>query len=202
MRYLSQIALGLLMTQGAIAQDPGPIDWSLARRLTWDDFAGSVPPGTEPHRVAETSAALAWSYEYRLEWSRDRCVFSIVDIRSFARFNPISSWARPGDRTDHVLVHEQGHFDITELYRAKFAAETNRFLTEQRTCRGRSDRAAARMAEGEIARLLGSTYEDIWQQYRREQESYDAETQHGIDRVAQEAWLARISAALRAAKLP
>jgi hypothetical protein len=58
------------------------------------------------------------------------------------------------------------------------------------------------MAEGEIARLLGSTYEDIWQQYRREQESYDAETQHGIDRVAQEAWLARISAALRAAKLP
>jgi hypothetical protein len=198
-RLLSAIVLAFMTCPVAVADDSGAIEWSQERRLIWNDFAGSVPSGTDEIRVAETSASLAWSYEYTLEWSRDRCVFSIVDISASALFHPGNSWVRPGHRTDPVLLHEQGHFDITQLYRERFAARTREFLGAERNCRGRNERAAARSVESEIAQTLGSAYKEIWRNYRREQERYDAETRHGIDSSAQAAWSERISNSLSSA---
>jgi hypothetical protein len=201
MRILNAFILSLLLAECVIADDADVIEWSAERRLSWDDFAGGVPSGTDENRVAETSASIAWSFQYRVELSRERCVFRIVAINTFARFNPDSSWVRPGHRTDAVLKHEQGHFDITQIYRERFAAQTREFLDSNRTCRGRTDRAATRSTESEITQLLGSVYEDIWQQYRSEQERYDAETRHGIDSNAQAAWSEQISESLSAPAL-
>lgn len=196
MRYPGAIVLSLLTCGLVMADEAGILEWSAARRLSWDDFSGSIPSGTDENRVAATNASLAWSYEYRLEWSRDRCVFSIVNVNTFARFHKEGSWVRPGHRTDAVLQHEQGHFDLTKVYKEKFAARTRDFIGSERTCRGRNDRAATRWAETEIAQLVGSIYDDIWRQYRQQQESYDAETRHGIDSVAQAAWSEEIAALL------
>lgn len=198
MRLTGAIVISLFAAQCAVANDSEFLDWSAARRLSWDDFTAGVPSGTEGNRVAETSASIAWSYEYRLEWSRDRCVYRIVAINTWARFNPDSSWVRPGHQTDAVLAHEQGHFDITELYRERFAAQTSELLDADRSCRGRTNRAVTQSAEREITQTLGMAYEEIWQQYRVEQERYDADTQHGIDADAQAEWLKRISESLNA----
>lgn len=198
MRILNAFILSFLLAECVIADDSGVIEWSGEQRLSWDDFNGGVPSGTDEARVAETSASIAWSYQYRLEWSRERCVFRIVAINTFARFHPDSSWVRPGHRTDAVLKHEQGHFDITQLYRERFAAKTGEYLDTNRICRGRNDRAATRTAESEIKQVLGSIYEDIWRQYRNEQERYDAETRHGIDSNSQAAWSEKISESLSA----
>jgi hypothetical protein len=185
----------------ALADNAEPIEWSAARPLSWDDFVGHVPRGIDERRVAATNASLVWSYKYIVEWSRDACAFRITSIDSAALFNPDGSWVRPGHRTDSVLRHEQGHFDIAQLHKLRFETETREFLGGQRSCSGRNERQVTRSAEREIARLVGTIYEDVWAQYRREQEVYDRETSHGINSSSQAEWTKNIASLLEAVEL-
>ncbi|MDH3644801.1 MAG: DUF922 domain-containing Zn-dependent protease [Gammaproteobacteria bacterium] len=200
MRALLTICLAFFGSQATSADNLPLIEWNSERPLTWDDFQGSVPSGADEARVASTTASLSWSYEYQFSLSRDTCAFSIVTIDSAALFHPDESWVRAGHRNAAVLAHEQVHFDIAQLYFERFVAETRELIGSDRECRGRSERTAARNAEREVTRLVGSVYDEVWRQYRSRQESYDRETRHGIDTVAQAGWTQEIAASLRAVK--
>ena len=190
------MALAVVAVQIATANEGALIEWNPERLLTWDDFDGPVPERVGDNRVAAASVSLSWSYEYMLEWSRNTCRFSINKIESAALFHPETSWVRPGHRNDAVLGHEQVHFDITEWYKRRFERETAAFVGVDRSCRGGNEQAAARYIQREISRLVGSKYDEIWQQYRREQEAYDSETRHGIDTARQAEWAAKVAAEL------
>lgn len=181
----------------ALADAPASIAWSSARPLTWDDFVGTVPGEADPARVAASNTSLSWSYQYRIAWTRGECSFEIVRIESAAEFIPAGSWVRPGHENDRVLRHEQGHFDITRIHQRRFAESANPFVGVARPCRGNSERRARRSAEREIAELVGSLYEDTWQQHEQSQEAYDRETRHGIDTDVQAEWTARLADLLR-----
>ncbi|HUF72570.1 MAG TPA: hypothetical protein VMR74_06710 [Gammaproteobacteria bacterium] len=183
----------LLFPVFAAAEDATMIEWSPARPLAWDDFQGAVPSGAAPERVAAANTSLSWSYAYEVEWSRGTCTFRIMSIESAAGFHPEGSWARPNHRTPDVLLHEQGHFDITRLHYVEFVERTRGLIGDTRECRGSSERRAKRNAESEIARLAGTVYEGVWREYRREQEAYDDETRHGIDTGTQAEWTRRIA---------
>lgn len=176
----------------AVAEDPPTIEWSRARPLTWGDFQGAVPAGAAPERVATSNTSLSWSYAYDVEWSRGNCVFRIQSIESSAGFHPEGSWSRPDHRTPAVLVHEQGHFDLTRLHHLEFVARTRGLVGKSRPCRGDSERRARRDVEDQIASLAGAEYEAVWREHLREQERYDDETRHGIDIEAQAQWTRRI----------
>ena len=47
-----------------------------------------------------------------------------------------------------------------------------------------------------VDELAGTIYDDVWRRYLLEQDSYDAETRHGIDTAAQALWISRIAALL------
>lgn len=173
-----------------------PIEWSPARLLTWDDFLGPVPANADRQRVAATAASLAWSYEYALERSGRSCLYRLVSIGSAAQFHPETSWARPEHRNAAILAHEQGHFDIAQIYKERFRSATRELVGQTHRCRGRSERRSRRNAEREIEKLVGSIYEDVWRSYRNEQEAYDAATRHGIDTEAQAEWSAKIATLL------
>lgn len=195
------LALLLLLAVDTIATAAGPaIEWSSQRRLVWEDFRGPVPAGATDERVAATAASLSWSNEYSIAWSRDTCSFSIARIDSAALFHPETSWVRPGHRTPDVLEHEQGHFDIAQIFHHQFELETARLVGASRECRGRNQRAASRFAEREVGELIGTIYDEVWRQYRAEQEAYDHETRHGIDAAAQAAWTREIAARLETAQ--
>jgi hypothetical protein len=204
MRSLGAISLMILGAQAGITADPVAIEWDSEARLTWDDFEGPVPRRAEAERVASTAASIAWSYELKIEWSRDACVFGIVKLDSIALFHPESSWVRPEHRTAAILEHEQGHFDIAQLYNEKFQAETRELVGSFQACNGQSERQATRNAGREMSELVGPIYSDVWQQYRRAQETYDSETRHGIDVEAQARWTESIENSLeqRQALLP
>jgi hypothetical protein len=202
MRSLGLICLLVAAARPGIAAEPVTIEWDAARPLTWADFKGPVPAGAEEHRVASTASSLGWSYAFEIEMSEDRCTFGIVRLDSTALFHPEKSWVRPGHRTAEVLEHEQGHFDIAKLFLEKFRAATREFVGARRPCDGRSERKARRDAEREISRQVGTLYEEIWRQYELRQQTYDAETRHGIDREAQARWTETISMSLRSAAEP
>ena len=95
-----------------------------------------------------------------------------------------------------VLEHEQGHFDIAQQFNQKLRMATRNLVGSVHACGGQNERRATRNAEREISRLVGSVYDEIWQQYTSAQDAYDRETVHGIDRGAQARWTRSIATGL------
>jgi len=192
------ILLALITAAAAGADDTAVIEWSPQRPLTWSDFLDSVPRTADEIRVAATTASISWSYKYSVAHSSARCTFTITEIGSVAGFHPGSSWVRAEHRNPGVLAHEQGHFDIAQIYREKFIAATRELIGFSDECLGRNKRTAAEDSERRIAEIVGSVYEEIWNQYRSHQEQYDADTVHGSDTAAQARWTEDIHALLSA----
>jgi hypothetical protein len=84
-------------------REKGYLYWG-DRQLTWEDFKGRGP-GNTPY-VALTHSAIKMNFggEEKKVW------FTIETI-----FDHKQSWKKK-NVDDHVLKHEQGHFDITEIH--------------------------------------------------------------------------------------
>ena len=85
-------------------------------RLRWNDFAGRVPASADAGTAAFVStrfrADAPWTYDGN-DGSR---VYSITSVSTTVSVNRSSMWARTGAaRSPSMLVHEQGHFEITAL---------------------------------------------------------------------------------------
>jgi hypothetical protein len=194
------IGLVLLALAGAV---PSPraataegVAWSTDRPLRWSDFAGSVERGTADENVAATVASLNWTYAYEFERAGERCRYRITAIRAFATFHPDQSWVKPDHTTASVLAHEQGHFDVTQVHKLMFEAATRDLVGAGGACEGRTDNRISRFIQDAANRRIGPIYDDVWSNHLRIQALYDLETGHGTRAAPQQAWLARIAAAL------
>ena len=79
------------------------IDWQENRRLSWSDFEGQVNRQSEA--AALTSTYLGFQY---------RVKNNVFTYNIACRFAKKRSWGLI--KNDWILNHEQGHFDISELY--------------------------------------------------------------------------------------
>lgn len=154
------------------ADDMERIVWSPDRPLGRSDFRGSPPPGSE------LSALSSWTIEVAgLRCGPDGTLHG----RARAVFLPDRSWvrARPSDA---LLEHEQGHFDLAEV----FARELDERLRQEgeRICRSTGAKGAQRL------------YDDVLDAAERESARYDAETDRGRRPEAQRRWRRTITAAL------
>lgn len=149
--------------------------WSSSRRLTWDDFKGTVPAA-----VTEEAAHL----EYGLFYGA-RCTGRTFDFRVIAAMIPGDSWVRrsvvasPADNA-RILQHEQTHFNLTEL-RARKMRQYMAGLYEP--CL-RADQELETAAEGFVRAEAA------------EQLRYDEETRNGRDLDKQKRWDADVNARL------
>src|ERR1700674_4215151 len=78
------------------------VDWNQGRQLVWNDYKGNPEPGSDA--AATTTTYLGREYSF----SNDQFAYTIA-----CRFSKKKSWGLY--KTDHILGHEQGHFDITEI---------------------------------------------------------------------------------------
>jgi hypothetical protein len=195
------LCLAALAAGGVCEVGAQELIWEAERPLTWADFRGPAPGGTEARDVAVTAASLNWSYEYEFERSAAGCSYRIADIRVSAVFHPENSWVRAGHATESVLAHEQGHFDITQIHKLMLEELARGFVGATGSCKGRSSKRAARFVEEDIARIVGPHYRRIAELHTRLQASYDSETGHGTRHGSQQSWLDRISGELRRGRL-
>jgi hypothetical protein len=141
------------------------ITWSDTRPLTWDDFTGTPDPDSP--RDAVTTSGVVGTFKC------DTTGFSF-DVK--AVFSKSQSWVEAGKQTAALLAHEQGHFDISEV----FARKARKELSELKDpCKDNGDRAQAildRIAKEENA----------------EQDKYDKATDHGTDPKKQQQWQDKI----------
>ncbi len=82
------------------------IPWMQNRLLRWEDFKSNPKPYSDA--VASASTSLGLSYKV----TDGELTFEIV-----CTFSKTKSWGLL--KTDYILAHEQGHFDITEIYARK-----------------------------------------------------------------------------------
>jgi hypothetical protein len=90
------------------------INWSATNRLTWNDYKGDPDPNSGA--AATTTSYLGIEYNFRN---------NIVTYKITCRFSKNKSWGLY--KTDHILGHEQGHFDITEIFARKLNKETGEY---------------------------------------------------------------------------
>lgn len=149
--------------------------WGADHRLTWEDFRGPVPAG-RGNVAAETSCGIGFETN-----TISRGV--PVRFRVYNTFSMQRSWVRPDAMTDEVLEHEQGHFDLCELYTRKLRARFE--ATEGITVEN-------------LKRVTRAVWAEVHSEYAKRQEQYEDETEHGLNREAQIAWTAHLEKELGA----
>jgi len=149
----------------AIAQNNNDelIDWSLSRRLTWNDYKGKPEP--ESGAAATTTSYLGIEYDFK----NNTVTYKIV-----CRFSKNKSWGLY--KTDHILGHEQGHFDISEIFARKLNKETGEYKFNKTT----------------YQRDLQKIYNDVMDEKEKFQTRYDNETDFSRDKEKQSEWLKKI----------
>ena len=147
------------------AQDK--IFWDKNRKLEWADFQSKYRPNT-----SNAAATTFCGISYLLNSSTKKFSAKQVKIESF--FIPSKSWAHLEHKTDLVLMHEQSHFDIAELFARRF-----RKIISDKTMDAKS---------------LQQFYTEIYDDYKDYQQDYETVTNHGRIREKQLEYSAKIDA--------
>jgi hypothetical protein len=165
---LSYFVIAYLFAAATYGQSA--LTWKQHPTLGWNDFKGRPRRNTgEPSAVTDTG------FRVQLECREDA-----LNIRVEAEFYPSSSWVKTGRKSAELLRHEQGHFDITELY----ARKMRKAIRDAKI--GCEDDRRAEAAGKKI-------FEGLDKEWEREEKRYDAETRDGTDLVRQKEALERIA---------
>jgi hypothetical protein len=173
--HVAALALLVLGCASAGAQSSPGFGWPQHPRLTWDDFKGRAPESASyPSAVSDTG------FKYQLV-----CRNGLLDIDVAAFFSPSGSWVKPDAKTPELLRHEQGHFDMAEMY----ALRLRKSVLDAKIGCGDTARANA------AGEKMVSEFQKQWQDAERE---YEEDTRFGSDLKKQDAASERIAAGLAA----
>jgi Bacterial protein of unknown function (DUF922) len=149
-------------------QKEDSLQWSASRRLDWNDFKSS--PDDNSGNAALTSSTIGFKYNYDSEKGFSYTINCL--------FEKNSSWGRV--KTDYILSHEQGHFDIAEIYARKLYKTVQGFRFNPRTAR----------------KEVPAMYHQIMKDLAAKQAEYDTDTDFSRDKEEQADWLLKIRAEL------
>lgn len=144
------------------------IKWSAARKLSWADYKASPDPDSD----AAASTTTLLTIEYKI----DNTSFGYAISSTFSKSQ---SWGRHKDA--YILSHEQGHFDIAEVYARKLHKKMSEYKFNTRT----------------YQKDLKKIYDEVTDEKEEMQDKYDSETRHSINKDKQAEWLKKIEAMLK-----
>jgi len=158
------------------------IEWSSDYRLKWEDFQGE---SRTDQRKAESFLALRRDItdtEIFEEGEKFYFKFTNLKVRNFFKKN--ESWVLPDqltmDNHEIILKHEQGHFDINEIFARKYQAKLDESMKKQWECKGNTNdkRKAFSLKKGK--RILLKIEKKIGKDSKNFQLKYDEETNFGL----------------------
>jgi hypothetical protein len=165
-RFLCGLTLILLLSGKGIGPGKPKIVWDKAHKLRWGDFQGGPDITSDGEAAAVTGINLN-----TFSWTADS-----VKIGVTATFNRKQSWTKSKENFT-ILAHEQGHFDIVEIFARKL----------------RKDLKALLVPEAVFAAKIPGMRSRIDLQKEAYQEAYDKETDHNKDQVYQDKWYRKIA---------
>lgn len=150
--------------------EEGTIPWS-NDCLTFESFIGPIDSSSMDAAHSRIGAQLY------IEASND---IKTIHIAVTATFYPDSSWMKVRDKW--LLNHEQGHFDLCEVYARRIRREISKITS--------TDYYAVSQSVVHIYNMFRNQEADAHQKY-------DAETEYGVNHAAQERWSKLIDTQLR-----
>lgn len=139
------------------------IQWNALQRLTWSDFKAVPPAGASNAALTSSSILMRFSTNGQT-----------LDFHINCQFDRQNSWGRV--KNDHILSHEQGHFDIAEIH----ARKLNRQLKSYK------------VNKSQVSHDVNSIYQSVMQELSGMQLQYDQDTDHSRNKSGQKDWLAKI----------
>ena len=200
------IAVGQIWVLGAAGMAGADCDlWeedesrTTYRAIGWEDFQGKRPGrfGNAPHQLT-TRASIATSIRVEpygvalTQGESGRWTARPANLCARAFMYKDRSGHREDEREDKALAHEQGHFDLTEVFTRELRV---RLAGLEHTARDRG--AASRGLKERVER----DYRGAVKRWRETQERYDRETRHGVKRTYQRKWFEEIDERLAASAL-
>jgi hypothetical protein len=141
------------------------IAWDQDRPLRWEDFQGAVPFGMLFD--AQSFSGIGYSYtpvrvgeQVEIQW----------EVTAY--FDPSASWVRKDGATRLLLLHEQGHFDIAEIFCRDLREKLSQVTLDLEN------------VEYYMELFLNEELDNM----RAYQNDYDRDTAHGTDREQQAHW--------------
>lgn len=150
------------------------VSWRDSYLLTWQDFRAK--PKHNVSAVATTASGITFGFSVREKGAR---VISFA-TEVHAHFYPEQSWYKPEWANNHVLAHEQLHFDITELFARKFRKRISLLKTTNN-----------------VASRLRAIHKSINEELATFQNEYDSETDFSRNVAVQLQWDADIKRELK-----
>ena len=145
------------------------LTWNENTKLTWADF--KAVPDSQSNAVAMTGSGITFGFSVQTSEKK------IVDFSTtvYAHFYPGKSWCLKEKVSEHILNHEQLHFDITELYTRQFRQELEKLQVSQNV-------------KVQIEKLYKSKNKEL----NKTQQLYDLQTKHSVNVEKQKEWEAAI----------
>jgi hypothetical protein len=144
------------------------IHWKERSKLSWADYQGKA----DPDAGAAASTATFLGVEYNFKDGN----FGYTITCSFSKSK---SWGL--HKNDYILAHEQGHFDIAEIFARQLHKNLKAYVFDKKNYQ--SD--------------LRKIYEDITAVKEAMQNKYDGETDHSINKEKQAEWQEKIGKELK-----
>jgi hypothetical protein len=144
--------------------------WSDSEPLKWSDFQG------EPNTYSKTAALTSSGIQLAKTKSGDSLYFIINSY-----FDKRKSWVNSGVKNDYILNHEQGHFTISEIH----ARRLRKALLNPQFKGSIDDNS------------ISSLYKKQIKELNQNQELYDLETNHSINKEMQQRWDSTLSDELK-----
>lgn len=145
--------------------------WDAGRKLSWSDFQGPVNTVSE-----ESAAATCCSIGFRL----NKNAAGTPELSVYNTFYINKSWVKADAKIESILAHEQGHFDLCELYTRQL----------------RSRLAVVDLHSPTAKQQLMAIYSAVNNEYEVRQQAYEQETQHGTILPEQHRWENQIAGEL------
>jgi hypothetical protein len=170
--YLVLFLCGLMFNAFSQKKDE-TIKWRSIDQLTWGDFKARAK------RSSSYSALTASGISPSMQYENGK-----LEIEVLSYFIPKDSWVKKDKKKDGLLIHEQGHFNITEIYRRKFIQELQK----------------ANFTEKNIQKLFNKTFDKVYARLTKYQGAYDKETNHSMNAEKQKIWDNKIAEELNSLK--
>ena len=154
--------------------DGETIEWNDAKKLSWADFKG--PKQTDSDAAAVTASGITFTYSVRKTDNR----ITDFDAQAEAYFYTEDSWYIEDRCNDHILAHEQLHFDITELHVRIFRYRLTRLQVSQN-----------------IKAQLNTLHKAVNKELADMQSQYDTQSQNSINKEEQAKWAAYVTENLK-----
>lgn len=148
------------------------IEWNQQNRLSFDDFKGEIGVSTA---AAVSAVSIKHEIISQSIWT------GRIKIKVSAIFDKSSSWVKPEFKHLQLLAHEQGHFDITEIFSRKLQKKVDAEIKSSK----------------DFSEKFQKMYDDLYEEYFQFQTKYEVDTDYGRDAESQEKYNKLIQEILR-----